>query len=1066
MSSLFNFNFSWIWGANNKVTQASSNIEPSDKLLQTLTSKLSEFQNGSPYSIEAIEVNDSNIQPQDGFIKRDKLILEISALLDEQKCLILNGDILIGKTILAELIGLAKPDYNPLILRLSYDNSRNPSALIPFIAKQDRCKLLIIDGFPEYGIEITEHICQTIQNAIRMGVQVLITARSFNTLIASKYHFLQYTVPTITDEELQKSYPQCVEVLSKLIISISGGYPMLVNLLLLYLEVNNWELFEQQLVDFISIPNKSDVQEYANRKVREIITDTQDLQLLSRLSLYWRPFSDEDAVAVAAANPIIVTPNDRLKRLQSQRLVIQVDGKLKISPFIKKIWTTDLLPAEHKECCNVIVERVIHKHSIDVLDADNVIMLLCNAKEYEHAGWFYITVMTKLLESKCNEASQVSFLTMLWQERPLPSDMTIFTRTFIRILQIQLAHLINEDSSYATNDLISFIDELPLDNPLKAVASCFAIAQLSSSGNLQNALPLLQYAQPAISDDLNEDYMAIVKEQKEMSNKLPALMLVGIKNLGNLMQWLDEVEKTRITTESIDADAVKYVLKNVIVLGDEEKALNTIIERTSFSESLKVFAIVAVARLMLYFSEKKRFTEAWSLYNDNKTLAETKLGNILINNALACYYNDIEDYENAIKCWIKVYSNDALSLCPDEVMFASTATANIYSQKEDYPASVCCLRKVVNDPSFDTALTEYQHMQMRGELAIAYWENNQRKESLEQLLSIHNYLYNHRLDTNDDYKLLQLKFGICVQQYHLVLEQGGFAEKFAKPMLTMFQHPNRQLLEAYNKVRTGTNTMYLFMIAAALELPKEDAIVLAHHTIECFANLIKEKNIACGLLNELVPLLLEFDDYDNAEYLVKSSLGLACQIADAPSPVKLVGYLPLLSLCLKKIIDSNLGNAERIDSMISAHISGSIDAFPAETGLLSLREVIVNQNDMELSNIEEDIAKISARIFRFDQLDVRSSINVIIIASMFFHSHKYYGDGLLRLYVYHHSRYVINKYSANYRSLYKNPIEELDKVHHSEIKDIEAVKKMIRLLVAYSKEEIPLTTEHEDFIGL
>ena len=85
---------------------------------------------------------------------------------------------------------------------------------------------------------------------------------------------------------------------------------------------------------------------------------------------------------------------------------------------------------------------------------------------------------------------------------------------------------------------------------------------------------------------------------------------------------------------------------------------------------------------------------------------------------------------------------------------------------------------------------------------------------------------------------------------------------------------------------------------------------------------------------------------------------------------------------------------------------------------------------------------------------------------MFFHSHKYYGDGLLRLYVYHHSRYVINKYSANYRSLYKNPIEELDKVHHSEIKDIEAVKKMIRLLVAYSKEEIPLTTEHEDFIGL
>ena len=1066
MRPLFNFNFSWIWGANNKVTQASSNIEPSDKLLQTLTSKLSELQNGSPYSINAIEVNDSIIQLEDGLIKRDTLVSEICASLEEHRCLILNGDILIAKTILAELIGLAKPDYNPLILRLSYEKYRNPSALIPFIAKQDRCKLLIIDGFPEYSIEITESICQTIHNAIGMGLQVLLTARNFNTLIANKYHFLQYTVPPITDEELQKYFPQCADGVSKLIISISGGYPMLVNLLLLYLEVNNWKLSKQQLVDFFSIPNKSDVQEYANRKVREIITDTKDLQLLSRLSLYWRPFSDEDAVAVAAANPIIVTPKDRLKRLQSHRLVIQVNGKLKISPFIKKIWTTDLLPAEHKECCNVIVERIVHKHSIDVLDADNVIMLLCNAKEYERAGWFYISVMKKFLESKCNDASQVSFLTMLWSEFPLPSDMTIFTRTFIRILQIQLAHLINEDSSYATNDLICLIDKLPLDNPLKAIASCFAIAQLSSNGNFQKALPLLQYAQPVISNELNEDYMVIVKAQKEISNKLPVLMLAGTKNLDNLMQWFDEIEKTGITTESINADAAKYALNNVIVLGEEEIALNAIIARTSYSEPLKVFAIVAVARLILYLSDKKRFPEACRLYNENKALAETKLGSILINYALACYYNDIEDLEKAIKCWTTVCTNDALPLCPDEVMFASTATANIYSQKEDHPASVCSLRKVVNDPSFDTALTEYQQMQMRGELAIAYWENNQRKESLEQLLPIHNYLYNHRLDTNDDYKLLQLKFGICVQQYHLVLEQGSFAETFVKPMITMFLHPNRQFLEAYNNVRTGTNSMYLFMIAAALELPKEVAIVLAHHTIECFADLIKENNIACGLLNELVPLLLEFDDYDNAEYLVKSSLGLACQMADAQSPVKLVGCLPLLSLCFKKIIDSNLGNAERIDSMISAHISGSIDAFPSETGLLSLREVIVNQNDSEFSNIKDDVAKISARICIFDLLDVKSSINVVIIASMFFCTHKYYGDGLLRLYVYHHSMFIINKYAANYHALYKNPIEELESVFRSELRDIEAVKKMIRLLVAYSKEEIPLTTEHEDFIGL
>ena len=44
--------------------------------------------------------------------------------------------------------------------------------------------------------------------------------------------------------------------------------------------------------------------------------------------------------------------------------------------------------------------------------------------------------------------------------------------------------------------------------------------------------------------------------------------------------------------------------------------------------------------------------------------------------------------------------------------------------------------------------------------------------------------------------------------------------------------------------------------------------------------------------------------------------------------------------------------------------------------------------------------------------------------------------------------------------------EELERVFNSELRDIETAKKMIKLLVAYSKEEIPLTKENEDFIGL
>ena len=38
----------------------------------------------------------------------------------------------------------------------------------------------------------------------------------------------------------------------------------------------------------------------------------------------------------------------------------------------------------------------------------------------------------------------------------------------------------------------------------------------------------------------------------------------------------------------------------------------------------------------------------------------------------------------------------------------------------------------------------------------------------------------------------------------------------------------------------------------------------------------------------------------------------------------------------------------------------------------------------------------------------------------------------------------------------------LDAYFNSELRDLETAKKMIKLLVAYSKEEIPLTKENEE----
>lgn len=71
---------------------------------------------------------------------------------------------------------------------------------------------------------------------------------------------------TIYTFRLIKHYP----------INTSHGHSALLNLFLYYLETNNWKLTDKQIEDFFSMPQKPGLQQYATKKVREIISDVHE----------------------------------------------------------------------------------------------------------------------------------------------------------------------------------------------------------------------------------------------------------------------------------------------------------------------------------------------------------------------------------------------------------------------------------------------------------------------------------------------------------------------------------------------------------------------------------------------------------------------------------------------------------------------------------------------------------------------------------------------------------------------------------------------------------------------
>ena len=90
-----------------------------------------------------------------------------------------------------------------------------------------------------------------------------------------------------------------------------------------------------------------------------------------------------------------------------------------------------------------------------------------------------------------------------------------------------------------------------------------------------------------------------------MANKLPVLMLANIANLDGLLQWFEKIEQTNMTVECIDVDAVKFVFNKITTESNTEEVLMTIINRVDKNVTFQIFLIVAVARLMLFRSDKK-----------------------------------------------------------------------------------------------------------------------------------------------------------------------------------------------------------------------------------------------------------------------------------------------------------------------------------------------------------------------------------------------------------------------------------------------------------------------------
>lgn len=1026
--------------------------------------KLDALSISSTYVLPPIVVGKDRIDLPDILIKRDEVVRTLSEEIDSKGCVWLSGELYSGKTVTSELLAIDRRMDNPVVFRFSYD-MLNVRSIIENVSKERLYKLLIIDGLPQYKTEQMEDICRLLREKTAQGMRFLINGRDFDHCAAvGGSDFAHVRQPMITEEELRASEPRCTETMARMIISISNGIPALVALLVIYLKNNRWALTQEELARFISIPDKEDIRKLTNIKIREILADGVDVQLLSRLSLFRKYFSEKDAVSLSAVQPCINTPKTRLDRLVSMGLIVQDDEGYRVSQLIRKLWTADLIDIELRDCTKAVVDTMINGREIDVFTATHAIILLHRAGEHDEAGLLYCTCLFKLLDDKSFDHRIASHLTLLWRDMPLPTEMSLKVKISIRLLQTQVLQKMNGHSDYALNDLNTYFGQIPVGDPLKAMVASYIAIQYTLTGHISEALLALPYIQndAAMSKEIEE--MGLMTN--EINDKLPTIMLANVKNLNQLYDWFDFYAQRPAPRLEMETDAVKVVLGNVTKAEKNEDILSDIIQRTADIPAFSVFHTAAVCLLIQHYAAQKEFDRAWSLYNEHKSLEKTSLGRLWMGYVMGLYHNDKGEKDEALASFLQAFDASAIAMLPGEYALCHVAAARIHSDRNEHEKAVDILKTLVAYEDLKQWLSEEEWIRLCGELAIASWNCGQREETFRQLKNVHDYLWARRDEDSNRVKLLMIKMGICVQQYALFMDNGTYDEKRIMPFITLFYFDNDKLLCAHDARRKGTNALMMFMFAARIEASAEIGLELACEAIEGCAGMIEEKNPLCSIFNDMLPTLLEHGEMAMAEYLSRNLLALLPQIKALPVSTDYHIYVPLVMMCMKRIIDRAAGaDDRRTVDIIREMLDSSKPYMQEDNDFISLGKAIETKNVYEANGLSF-YPMMCAHLYLYDQLTVQAAYILMYGVVRHFEVHRFYATRFLRMFVKTFAGYLLTAHAHDFDSRYNDPTDALQKTDSTETDDHAFALKTLRLLHGFSKSQITLSVEDERYIGI
>jgi hypothetical protein len=413
--------------------------------------------------------------------------------------------------------------------------------------------MLVLDDLPELSDsdELSEKLIQLTRACRLHDIRILST--SPYELPFSLEEFIGNTilhsmkVPLFTDDEaaeILQSYGAPSSLISanflRGINAIAQQHPVLLTTIARDLSKHSWQLNEEVYERLLKGEYQAALNSQITRRVLDSVEDENTRELLYRLCLHLGSFSLNEVQAVASVNRVLERPSERLHTLVGLWVQRDVDEGLLISPLVKQLGENNLLVETKKSCHLALGDLIVSRHQLGPQDVINAIIHFLGAEVFDRAGLMLIPAIQELnsMEILVDDRGLLS----LWGSLPLPEQMDLGIRIFLRGLQIAARHKYGKSISYLVEDLDTLLEQASDKNAIGVLAAMMATNSvfdndpIRANRYLRTALHFLPYAQipgsnePAFSDEGLLGFMIWTNSQ-------------GITSPEHLRDWITTIEQ-------------------------------------------------------------------------------------------------------------------------------------------------------------------------------------------------------------------------------------------------------------------------------------------------------------------------------------------------------------------------------------------------------------------------------------------------------------------------------------------------------------------------------------------